>query len=297
MTTALRTNIQAVFNKALGELSPQYESWQKVASVFASTGTEEEYGWLGDVPTLEEWKDQRRISGLRPYNYTLVNQDWANGIEVDRNALADDRIGQIPARVRSLVRAYYKAILKEVFSRLDDGETGVCFDGGYFFADSRTIGDSGNIDNIISGSYSDSSAEIRAGIAAAAAAMMNFKSDTGEPLCLVPDTVVCSPAMGIAIKEAVRGDYAGAMRPETEYVRDVIVSPWIDADADDWFLLCTTEEIKPVIFQNRQDPVITSMDKPDDYQNFMSKKILYGVDARFTTGYGDPRTAILVHNT
>jgi phage major head subunit gpT-like protein len=297
MTAALRTNIQAIFNKGLGELALSFDDWKKISSIFSSTGDKEEYNWLGATPAMTEWKDSRQINGLRPFSYTLTNQDWANGIEVDRNALKDDKLGQIPARVREMVRAYYKLILKSVFSTLDDGASGKCFDSGYFFAASRTIGKSANIANLLSGSYSDSAAEIRAGIAAAATAMMQFQDDFGNPMGLVPDTIVCGPVMITAIKEAIRPDYAGAQRPEVEYVKNLIVSPWIDSDTDDWFTLCTTEEVKPIIFQNREDPNVTSLDQPDSLQNFMRKKLLYGVDARFTTGYGDPRTAIRLHNT
>jgi len=292
MTTALRTNIQAIFNKGLGDLSKSYEDWKKIASVFSSTGDKEEYNWLGAVPTLQEWKDKRQINGLRPNSYTLTNQDWANGIEVDRNALADDKLGQIPARVRGLVRAYYKAILKEVFSTLDDN--GTAFDGTAMFADTREIGDSANIDNKLSGAYSGSAAEVRTAISAGAVAMMNFQDDWGNPMGLMPDTIVCSPAMLVFIHDAIRPDYAGAVRTEAQFVKQIIANPWIDSDTLDWYMLCTTEEVKPVIFQNRQNPSVVSLDKPNDYQNFMNKKLLYGVDARFTTGLGDPRTAVKI---
>jgi len=292
MTTALRTNIQAIFNKGLGDLVTQFEDWKKIASIFSSTGDKEEYNWLGAVPTLQEWKDNRQINGLRPNSYTLTNQDWANGIEVDRNALADDKLGQIPARVRGLVRAYYKAILKEVFSALDDN--GTAFDGTAMFADSRTIGDSANIDNNLSGAYSGSAAEVRTAISAAVVKMMNFQDDWGNPMGLMPDTIVCSPSMLVFINDAIRPDYSGAVRTEAQFVKQIVVSPWIDATVLNWYLLCTTEEVKPVIFQNRQNPEVVSLDKPNDYQNFMNKKLLYGVDARFTTGVGDPRTAIRI---
>jgi len=296
MTDALRTNVRAIFLKALGELADKYKDWNVIATILQSDGDKEELNWLGAPPPMSEWKDKRQLRGLRPFSYTLTNQDWEATLEVNRNALADNKLGNIPLRVRSLARSYYKRIRNEVFSKLDDGETGLCFDAGYFFADTREIGDSGNIDNILSGSYSASAANIRSGLAAAATAMANFKDDWGEPMGLQMDTVVCNPLMYIAIKDALKvPGVAGTSRPEAEFVQQIIVSPWIDADTDDWFALCTSEEIKPIIFQDRQKPEVTNLDKPDDRDVFMAKTLYYGVDARFTVGYGDPRTAILVH--
>lgn len=294
MTTALRTSIQAIFNKGLGDMAAQYETWKKIATVFSSTGDKEEYSWFGQVPSLKEWKDNRQLSGLAPHSYTLTNKDWESTIEVHKNALADDKLGQIPSRVRQLVRAYYRGIIREVFSRLDYGATGIAFDGTAFFADTRTIKSSGNIDNLLSGAYSGSAAEVRTAIAAGAAAMAGFCDENGEYLGLIPDLIVCSPAMGPVIQEAIRPDYSGAKRPEAQYVQDIIVSPWIDADSLDWYLLCTTEEVKPIIFQNRQNPEVVNLDKPDSYDAFMKKLLYYGVEARFETGYGDPRTAVKI---
>jgi phage major head subunit gpT-like protein len=296
MISALRTNIQAIFNQGLGAKAAKNDAWKKIATIFNSTGENEVYPWLGQVPSLKEWKDSRQLSGLKPHDYTLVNKDWESTIEVNRNALSDDKLGMIPNRVRQLVDAYYRGITREVFSRLDAGTSGLAFDALAFFlsTNTRTIGDSGYIINLMSGAYSGSAAEVRSALSAGAQLFAAFKDENGEYLGLMPDTVACSPKMQPIIQDAIRPDYAGAQRPEAQYVKDIVVSPWIDADSDDWYQLCTTEEVKPLIFQNRESPLITSLDKPDSHANFMSKKLYYGVEARFETGYGDPRTAVKV---
>ena len=296
MTAAMRTNVKAIFLQALGDLAAQFNDWQKIASVMPSDSDKEEYNWLGSSPPMNEWKDKRQLRGLRPFSYTLTNQDWEATLEINRNAFADNKLGHIPARVRGLTRSYLKRILEQVFSKLDGGASdSATFDSAAFFHDTRTIGDSGTIDNLLSGAYSGSEAEIRTALALAYSNMANFKDDWGKPLGLIPDLVVCSPAMAIPITQAlwVPG-VAGTVRPEAKFVKDIIISPWIDADADDWYVLCTTEEIKPIIFQERQKPEVTNLDKPEDHDNFMSKTLYYGIDARFTVGFGDPRTAIKV---
>ena len=294
---AIRTNARAVFMQALGELQPQMSDWQKISTVFNSDTSGESYNWLGAAPPMQEWKDKRKLNGLRSFNYTLVNKDWEATLEIERNAIKDNKLGHIPVRVRGLTRSYLKHINEYMFSLLDDGESIAAYDGSYFFYDTRKIGDSGTINNIISGNYSDSAAEIRAGIAAAAVRMASFCDDWGKKMNLMPDTIVCSPLMEVPIMEALKNDYSGQERTEKKYAKSIIVSPWIDADSDDWFVLCTTEEVKPLIFQNRQNPEFNQVDNPSDSHVFLNKTFLYGVDARYERGFGDPRTAILIHNT
>ncbi|MDD5501558.1 MAG: Mu-like prophage major head subunit gpT family protein, partial [Candidatus Omnitrophica bacterium] len=62
---AIRTNARAVFMQALGELQPQMSDWQKISTVFNSDTSGESYNWLGAAPPMQEWKDKRKLNGLR----------------------------------------------------------------------------------------------------------------------------------------------------------------------------------------------------------------------------------------
>lgn len=53
-----------------------------------------------------------------------------------------------------------------------------------------------------------------------------------------------------------------------------------------WFLLCTSEVVKPIIFQNRKKAQFVSKDQPDSEGAFWQKKFFYGADARYAVGYG-----------
>jgi len=297
LLAALTTNYRVIFKKTLAESAVSLEDYKALATIFTSGTDKETYNWLGEHPSMEEWKDNRQLRGLRDWDYTLTNKSYEATIQVDRETLEDDKYNMYMPRIQGLARASLRSFNEKVFTQLDDGESLACFDSGYFFADTRTIGASANIDNILAGNYSDSAAEIRAGIKAAVKQMRAFQDDWGKPMNLMPDTVVCSPEMEIPLKDALLPGVAGTKRPELEYVKKIIVSPWIDADTDDWFLLCTTGEVKPVIFQLRKAPEFNSLDDPKSSYVFLKKKFLFGVDARFEVGFGDPRTAILMHNT
>jgi phage major head subunit gpT-like protein len=53
-----------------------------------------------------------------------------------------------------------------------------------------------------------------------------------------------------------------------------------------WFLMDLRRPIKPLILQIRKTPEFVALDKPDDQENFMRKKFMYGVDDRKNVGFG-----------
>ncbi len=264
--SGIRTNFQAIFNEALGQRRALIDDTLKVATRIPSTTESETYSWFGMVPPMEEWKDSRKLQALMPYSQTLKNKDWANGLEVDRNAILDNKLNQYPARVRALATAYYRRLIEEVFSLINSAHTSKAYDGGNMCDDTRVIGKSANIDNYLSGSYSDSETEIRAAIDEGLSAMALYQDDWGKPLNLQPDTIVCAPGMRLAIIQALNPGVAGVMRPEAAVIKpeNVIGNPYITV-AKDWFMLCTSEEIKPIILQDRQAPEFAALDKSTDF--------------------------------
>jgi phage major head subunit gpT-like protein len=291
------TNFQAIFTKALGDNASKLDDVMKIASRVPSDTDKNAYGWFGITPPMAEWKDKRKLQGLLPYSYELKNKHWESSLDVNRDTFEDDKYNMLAPRIRGLSSAWFRAVHREVFSLLDGAHTLLAYDAAAMCIDTRTIGGSANIDNYLSGNYSDSEAEIRTALAEGAVAMAGYQDDWGEPLNLQPDTIVCSPSQAIKIQQALIPGVAGTTRPELQFVKNIVVSPWIDGAAADWFLLCTTEEIKPLIWQVRKEPEFNSVVNPNDKQVFNDNFFNFGIDARFTVGFGDPRTVIQFHNT
>ncbi len=66
--SAIRTNARAVFMQALGEKrASSMGGWEKIATTFNSDTSSESYNWLGAAPPMQEWKDKRKLNGLRPF--------------------------------------------------------------------------------------------------------------------------------------------------------------------------------------------------------------------------------------
>jgi len=290
---ALLTGFRAVFVESF-DAAKNATEYLKICSVFDSLTEKETYAWLGTVPKMSEWVDERVQHGLLGHDYTITNKHYEATLSVKRDALEDDKYGLIKPRVMQLAQEAARHPDELTFSLLDDGQTGLAYDGTAFFANSRTIGDSANIDNLISAA-GQTEANIRTDIGNAYKLMGLYQDDRGRPMGLIPDTIVCSPELVGTIVSALKPGVSGVERWESSVIKQIIVSPWIDGDATDWYVLCTKAVLKPIFFQNRKKPEFTALDSPTSENVFMRNNILYGVDARYNVGYGDPRTAIVIN--
>lgn len=290
----LMTGFRAIFQEALDEAFAEFQLFNEIATIFRSTSDKESYGWMGANPAMREWTDQRVYKALAAYDYTLTNKHYEGTIEVDKDTYEDDKYGLIAPRIRGLARRAIRHMNERVISAMDDN--GNAYDGDAMFYATREIGGSGIIDNLVNGAYSGGASEIRAGLAAAFAAMALYADENGVAMGLIPDTIVCAPSMLIPIQNALLPGVAGTTRPEAGIFSPsrVFASPWINADVLDWYVLCTRAEVKPMILQLRKDAEFVSLDSPTSDHVFKNKTFLYGVDDRFIVGYGDPRTAIKI---
>jgi phage major head subunit gpT-like protein len=58
-----------------------------------------------------------------------------------------------------------------------------------------------------------------------------------------------------------------------------------------WFLLCTNQSVKPIIYQERKPATFTTKDKQTDDNVFNERRYIYGSDMRCNVGYGFPHMA------
>jgi phage major head subunit gpT-like protein len=288
----LTAGIKTAFFEAMESMEPaQYE---RVASIISSTGEVETYAWLGRTPQMREFKGERQPAGMAEYSYAITNKTWESSISVERAALEDERYGQIRTRINSLAERVRFHRDKLVFELLQNGFATTCYDGQYFFDNGHIEGNSGTQSNL--GSAALDAASLKAGITA----MMKFVDDKGEPLGIIPDTLVVppdlqwtakelttSPIVVVNVGDGTAGSGAIAATDYNNVLRgslDVIVSPYL-TDTTDWYLLCTRRVVKPIIFQERVPVEFASLEEESE-SGFMRDEYVYGVRARYNVGYG-----------
>ena len=284
----LEDGLKTVFFEALDATVGDY---QRVATIIPSESDEESYPWLGAVPNMREFKDERMPLGILEHDYSIRNKTWESSIAVERAAIEDDKYGQIKLRITSLAREARRHVDELVFTLLKNGFSSTCYDGQNFFDTDHAEGESGTQSN------KGTSALDASALQAAITAMIKFKDDRGKFLGAVPDLLVVPPDLQWAAMELLESTYWPEEGQTTERMAsnvlkgklDLLVSPYL-TDANDWFVLSTKGVIKPVILQSRT-PVEFSALEADSESGFMRDEYIYGVRARYNAGYGLWQTA------
>ncbi|MCC7231216.1 MAG: Mu-like prophage major head subunit gpT family protein [Fimbriimonadaceae bacterium] len=268
----------------------------RLATIITTTMPVQKYGWLGTVPPMREFLDERRPTGMSSYSVSIEDKVFEASLAVDRKAIEDDQLDMIRMRVRDLAFRVAAHRQQMVVETLAGGSSGTGYDGQPLLSTTHPVQGGSTFSN------KTTSALDATTLAAAINSMMLVPDDQGTPLGILPDTLVVGPKLQWAAAELVespvvvyRGnalDTAGA----TPYINafqgrlNVIVSPFLrDASDDYWFLLDTKRPIKGVILQQRSDvPVeFTALDDPNASESaWMRDRFYYGVRGRYNVGYG-----------
>lgn len=174
--TGLLTNFRAIFQNDFAAASAT-AFWPNLAMNVNSQGQIESYNWFGTAPKMRDvTHDGVTLQGLSKYNFTITNALYKAGLEVERTALEDDKLGLIMPRVRGLGPEAARHPGELILSLFEQNPT--AYDSVAFFAGTHSDGDSGTIDNLGAGT-GITVAQFQADLASARAAMNRFKDDRG----------------------------------------------------------------------------------------------------------------------
>lgn len=303
--TGLLTNFRAIFQADFAAASA-LQNWPQLAMRVNSSGKIESYNWFGTPPKMQDVShDGVVLQGLTKYNFTIENGLYKAALEVERTALEDDKLGLITPRLRQLGPEAARHPGELIFDLFASNPT--AYDGTAFFANSRTDGDSGTIDNIIAGTGT-SVAQFQADLASARTQMLRFKDDRGRIMNLRPNVLVIPPELnqvafqalnfdlGAGKQDAVAPASADGMWSKNGYT--VIENPQL-TDANDWYALAvgSGEAEKPFVFQDRISPQLEGITSPTTETGVLLDKFIYTVRGRYAVGVAEFRRAVKITNT
>lgn len=127
---ALTVGANAAFTNGLNTVNPQ---WDKIASKVPSTGSSEFYGWLKDLPGIEEWNSDRMLVELGSYGYAIANKTYEASIKIKREDLEDDKIGKYSVLAGAWGKQAALFPDKESYGLLALGFETLCYDGQNYF--------------------------------------------------------------------------------------------------------------------------------------------------------------------
>jgi len=274
------------FNRALSAVE---DPALAIAMEIPSDTKTEDHDWLGTVPGMTEWVDDRKMKQLRAENVRIVNKDWANGLVINRNDILDDRLGIVNPMIDELARKaglhWGKLVVDALVAGFSTSSAfGTAYDGVAFFSASHPVQEAGGVQsNTTASALSDTT------YFSARAAMWSYTDDEGDPLGIAPDTLIVGPSLEKTAREITQADIVessggAGVRNVLQNTARVIVSPrLVGAAASHWFLCSLSQAVKPIILQIRE-PI--SPDEPDRTDEFARKVIKFGASGRGNVGYG-----------
>lgn len=272
----LTVGYSTAFNKSFTDTQSNY---QKVATVVPSSTGEQDYKWLGQIPSMKEWIGEREIQALEAYDYLIKNKKFEMTVAVPRDDIEDDKYGVYTPLFANMGEAAALHPDELVFGAMMEGFNAKCYDGKPFFSDSHKVGNE---------TYSNLSDERldRASYMNARTAIMSIKGDKGKSLKLVPDLLVVSPAQEEAARLILEADQIDGTSNVLKGTAKLHVEPALAEKPNSWFLLCTNRFLKPFIYQVRKKIKFVSLTKETDENVFMLDQYVYGADGRSNAGYG-----------
>jgi phage major head subunit gpT-like protein len=299
----VRTNFRALYEREF-QAAQGLQGWQMLALPQSSDGELNTYNWFGTVPTMQDVTHGTvQLAGLLPDNFSLTNSEYQAAIEVERAAFERDKLGLIMPRIQQLggeaARHPGQLIMQHVLNNNN------AFDGSSFFSNSRTIGNSATIDNILTGTGT-TIAQIQTDLASAKAQMRVFEDDQGRPMNLAGNTIMVPPELDDVMWRALnRSSGDGVNTPVMPVTPSgiwsasgysVVVNPYL-TDANDWYLFHVGQGVmKPFIYQTEKRPVLESATILDR-TTILARTFVYSVYGRYATGMTDPRLGVQTTNT
>lgn len=280
-----------IFDMALQNTSVIYP---EVTTVIADAGPVNQFNWLGDVPVMQSWVGARIINRLRAEKHTLSTAWYANGIELDYDDVAEDKLGVVRPRIEQLAEMGPKkidAVSMDFYLNGFAGTLGLCYDGQYLFDTDHTADGAGvgvAQDNLQTGALSSANYNL------AIQKMMGFKGTNGEPLEIVPDTILAGPSNQLTMRTLLTQQYkaSGESNVDAGTARGIINSRISGAHAAKWFLLALKYRVRAVIVGVETPPMFAELSGWDQMHMFMHRTMLAGAHMKVGWCYGMWQTAV-----
>ncbi|WP_233007161.1 Mu-like prophage major head subunit gpT family protein [Rheinheimera faecalis] len=183
---ALTVGSNAAFTQGLGTVTPQ---WDKIATKVPSSGSAEFYGWLKDLPGIEEWVSDRMLVELGSNGYQIINKTYEASIKIKRTDLDDDLLGKYSVLASAWGRESALFPDKNCYGLLALGFSTLCFDGQNFFDTDHPL------ETTPATTYSN--------------VIGDPSTDTGAPWFLIDDTQLLKPVI-YQDRKALMLEFVGA---------------------------------------------------------------------------------------
>lgn len=293
-STITQRGTKAQFMEALSAAPNVYEPH---CMIIPSDAPDEQYVWVGAMREPQEFLSERSLDALREYSLTITNKEYELSMLINQTSMEDDKHGMINKRISDMALAW-STFRDALFALLlINGETATdTFDGTTFHDDTRTIGDSAQIDNSLTAAIaainSPTVAELGTAIQLIQSAMWRYQDDKGRTafnagamsrlMCAIP------PEHFRVFTELVNSSLiSNSDNPWGQGIVEFAALPYL-TDADNAFYTSAIADTrKGFVYQERTTLQVEVLNSSEAVADNHGVKVL--ARQRFRFGYGEPR--------
>ena len=283
-----------------------------IANTFLSDQSSEDYAFLDAVGPLREWVGGRQAQGFKETDFTIANKHFEKTLEIAVKDMRRDKLSVLQAKVGDLVKRAMVHPASMVSTLIKNGETGLCYDGQYFFDTDHSEGDSGSQSNKISVDISElptsihgvaalpSVSEFQLALAHGVQQMMGYLDPAGEPMneeasnfvVMVPTSFFNLAITACATPLQVAESQTALSALQQNYSLTPVVNPRLNW-TDKFALFNTDGAIKPLVFQRETAIRVSSKAEGSEFEHDYDRH-QHGVDYWGNVAYGLWQKACLV---
>lgn len=278
---SLYIGYKASFNKSIRSIVSWFEM---IAQAESSSTAAEQYFFREELARMREFKGEHIFRTAGFLGFLLTNKVFSDAVRVPIDAINDDQYGKYNGLIEEMGEG--AAMLPDDLgiTLIEAGTTVAGYDGQFYFDTDHPV------------SFFDASLGVQsnlmttlpltaANLELALARMASFKDATGRSMKIKPNILMVPSGLEITARTIVQAALTvnGGTNVITQMGLTVMVNHDLTSQTD-WYLLSTQRRIKPFIYQKREAPKLTRLDRQQDVVEKREAK--YIVDARAVAGYG-----------
>lgn len=260
--------------------------WPRIAMKAPSTGARNSYNWLSSWPRMRKWVGPKVIKSLGGEGYIVVNEDLEVTVGIPRNDVEDGGEAMYTPLMRQSGQSASELPDELVFDVVNNAFTEPCYDGRPLIDNAHPVGDATVSNKGTMVLSADSLAAADASLGVARTTLRKMKDAEGHPMNITPDLLMVGADLENVARNLLTLDtfvdgtpnpYKGSM--------ELMVSSRIESPTA-WFVMDTTKEVKPFVFQPRKAPEFVEVVEDESENVFMRKEYLFGAEARGAAAFG-----------
>lgn len=269
--------------------SPLAAWFRQLFMVIQSNTPEETFHFLRGVPRMREWFGDRKLQNISEVTFKIGIKKWEATIEILREDIEYDRLGQIRTHLSSLGQAYPLHLADYAIDLLLNGFATNGYDGQFFFDTDHPNYGGGTWSNKGTAVLDATSFE-----AAKTAPVTIREQEGGRYFSVTWDLLLYGPNSSAAVTNLfgisqLSGGGTNVYYNQIPEDRRIMVPEL--GNTGKWFLFDTKKMIKAFILNIQRNVEFTALDRPTDWNYFNRESLLYGVSSMDNAAYGFPELA------